>query len=151
MAELAEVTDPRRDSPPCRHKGCGAQRGDRWCYTATGFRRHWHAVRRADVDNPPAAGQPTAPAGKLARRRPSEAQQRILGAAMGNGGLYELSGYTFHGDAQRRAAMGAMSNPARGWFTRLRETQHGTLYEITNAGRAAFYRYEEWMQGGPTS
>lgn len=137
--------DPRRNAPPCPLKTCRAVAGDLWCYTPTGFRRHWHAARWRIVEG----GQPKAEtaAGALSGRRPSEAQHRILAWAIHQAGYYDLSGYTFHGDAQRRAAMTAMADPARGWFARVRATDHGTLYKITDAGRAAFQRYENWMNG----
>lgn len=134
---MAAVTE----APACPF--CRAQAGDRWCYTATNFRRHWHAMRWALVDAAKAAA--VQPARKPRAKRASEAQYRIMVAAMGAGGLYELSGYTFHGDAQRRAAMRAMVD--RGWFRYVRETQHGSLHELTNDGRNAFYAYEEWMRG----
>jgi hypothetical protein len=145
---VAVVTDPRTVAPDCPLKTCSATVGDVWCYTPTGFRRHWHAARRAVVAGATAPAVPAA--GKLAGRRPSEAQQRILAAAMAGGGMYELSGYTFHGDAQRRAAMTAMADQARGWFRQLHHTDHGTMFEITDTGRNAYYRYKDWMNGGPT-
>ena len=137
---------PRRNSPACAFKGCGAQAGDRWCYTATGFRRHWHAVRRAT-----AAGQPAPagkPAGSLAGRRPSDKQADMLAWAIHGDGTYEVSGYGLRGEAQKRNAMNSMADESRGWFRRLRETDDGTLYEITDAGRQASARYETWMNGG---
>lgn len=137
---MAAVTDP----PACPF--CRAQAGDRWCYTATNFRRHWHAMRWALVDAAKAAAPAPAPAParKPKPKRASEAQYRILCRAMTDGGLYELSGYRFHGDAQRRAAMRAMVE--KQWFRYVRETQHGSLHELTNDGRNAFYAYEEWMR-----
>jgi hypothetical protein len=63
-------------------------------------------------------------------------------------GRVEISGYTFHGDARRRATMLSMADPTRRWFTHVKETDHGTLYEITDDGRAAWKRYEDWMNGG---
>jgi hypothetical protein len=125
---------------------CGAQAGDPWCYTATGFRRHQHAVRVRDAQGvPPAAEKP---AGSLAGRRPTDKQYLIILAAANGEGCYEVSGYGFHGEAQIRAAMDAMVDDARGWFTRVRETQHGTLFQLTDAGRTAGIRYETWMNGG---
>lgn len=139
-------TDPRGNAPACPRDRCRATAGDLWCYTATGFRRHWHAARRllAAGQNPPAA----AADGSRTGQRPSEAQQRILTQAVAGGGLYEVSGYTFAGDAQRRAAMTAMAGPACGWFRHVQETPHGDVYEITDAGRRAYYRYQDWMNGG---
>lgn len=145
---MDQVTDPRRNAPACPRPSCGARAGDPWCLTATGFPRGMHAARLALIrGEEPAAGKP---AGALTGRRPSEAQQRILVQAAAAGGLYELSGYRFHGDAQRRAAMTAMADDARGWFREVRHTDHGTLFEITTAGRSAAYRYEDWMNGRPT-
>jgi len=138
------LTDPRRNAPAC--PTCVAQAGDVWCYTATGFRRHWHAARRRAADGQPAPEQK--PAGHLTGRRPSDKQANILAAAIAGDDTYEVSGYGFHGEAQKRAAMLAMADEARGWFRHLRETQHGTLYEITDAGRDAAARYETWMNGG---
>ncbi len=143
--------DPVTTIPACRHKTCGARPGDRNCYTPTGFVRHWHVIRVNDA----AAGDQTtepdrAPAGRLAGRRPSEKQAGILAQAVHNGGLYEMSGYSFAGDAQRRAATLSMAGEERGWFQHVRETQHGTLYEITPAGRDALARWDAWMNGGTT-
>lgn len=138
--------DPRRNAPACPKPGCGAPVGDPWCYTLTGFRRHWHAPRRRLADGQKPATPPAA--GALAGHRPSEAQHRMLAVAIRQDGYYELSGYNFHGDAQRRATMHAMVDPARGWFSHVKEVQHGTLYRITAAGRAAWQRYENWMEGG---
>lgn len=137
---MAAVTDPRVDAPACPHSGCGAQAGDPRCYTRTGFPRHQHAVRKKTDAREKVAG-------KLAARRPSDAQHRIMQQAMGGGGLYELSGYRFRGDAQRQSAMAAMADVERGWFRFVEERQHGTLYELTEAGRLAYYRYEDWMNG----
>ncbi len=141
------LTDPRAHAPACTYEGCGAQAGDLWCYTATRFRRPWHYVRRqaAAGESAPAPK----PAGSLTNRRPSHKQGDMLAFAIANGGTYEVSGYGFHGEAQKRNAMLAMVNEARGWFRHLRETQHGTLYEITEAGWLASDRYETWLSGGP--
>ena len=139
--------DPRVNTPDCPHPGCPAKAGNAWCYTATGFPRSMHAARLALI-----AGEApkTGPAdGSLAARRPSHLQADILSWALADpAGRWELSGYRFRGDAQRRSAMAAMSHPARGWFTHVKETDHGTLYEITDAGREAWGRYEIWMSGG---
>lgn len=142
---MAAVTDIRKNPPACPLPTCPAGEGDRFCYTATGFPRQWHTARRKRAlgDTAP---EPSA-AGSLAHRRPSEAQHRLLAQAMAGGGVYELSGYRFHGDAQRRRAMQAMAGTERGWFRHVRETPHGTVYEITDDGRSAYYRYEDWMDG----
>jgi hypothetical protein len=88
---------------------------------------------------PPAAGSRTG-------SRPSHIQARLLGRALDNAdGEWELSGYRFNGDAQRRAAMQAMAGETRRWFVKVRDTEHGTLYRITAEGRAAFGRYAKWM------
>lgn len=141
MADDTAPADPRVNTPACRHPDCGALAGDPACYTATGFPRGQHKVRWK-----PAA--PTPEPGSLSDRRPSSKQHDIMRQAMAAGGLYELSGYRFHGDAQRRAAMQPMADPARGWFRRVRDTDHGTLYDLTDAGRNAYYRYQDWMDGG---
>lgn len=142
---MAEVTDPRKNAPACTHKGCGAQAGDRRCYTATGFRRHWHAVRvRAAAGVGP---QPAKKEGSLAGRRPSHKQYDIILAAFRGNRRFEVSGYGLHGEAQTRRAMDAMVDPARGWFVHVAETAHGTLFELTAAGVAAGVRYEQWMNG----
>jgi hypothetical protein len=141
-----ELTDPRPAAPACPFRGCGAQAGDLWCYTPTGFRRHWHACRRAAAQGTPVTdGKPTPgrPVG-----RPTHKQADILAWAINNGGEYEVSGYTFRGDAQKRAAMRAMTDASRGWFEQVRHTDHGTLYKITDAGLAASARYENWLNGG---
>lgn len=131
--------------PACTFRGCGAQAGDRWCYTATGFRRHMHAVRRRLIAGEPAAEKS---AGSLAGRKPTDAQAKMLGAAIAtDDGLFEVSGYNHHGDAQRRATMKAMTDPARGWFTFAHSTAHCEVYRITDAGRAAWQRYDDWMHG----
>jgi hypothetical protein len=137
-----ELTDPRRNPVACPEPTCGAQQGDLWCYTPTGFRRGFHSSRRAL-----ALGQP-APAKKKPSTdaRPSHKQGDMLAWAIHHDGQYEVSGYTFHGEAQKRAAMNAMVE--RSWFRRLRDTDHGTLYEITDDGRQASARYENWMSGG---
>lgn len=133
-------TDPRLNTPDCPRSGCGAKAGDPQCYSATGFPVPMHKVRLHGAAREKVAG-------RLAHRRPSDKQYLILAAAVDAGGMYELSGYRFAGDAQRRAAMTAMVDVERGWFVRLRDTQHGTLYEITDAGRNAYYRYVDWMDG----
>ncbi len=137
------MTDIRRNSPAC--PSCPAQAGDLACYTATGFPRHWHARRRtlALGGTLPAAK----PAKSRAGARPSHKQADILASAISNDGVYEVSGYRFRGDAQRRSAMAAMSDDTRGWFTHAGETPHGTLYKITQTGRDAWARYEAWMRG----
>lgn len=142
---MAEVSDPRRSAPACPTKSCRAVAGDPWCYTATGFRRHMHAARWALIEGKPVSERP---AGSMAGRRPSHLQADILSWAIADeNGQWELSGYTFSGDAQRRAAMLAMSDEPRGWFTKVRETDHGTLYQVTDVGRAAWQRYDDWMNG----
>jgi hypothetical protein len=70
----------------------------------------------------------------------------MLAWALAHGGTYEVSGYTFRGEAQKRAAMNSMVE--RAWFRRLRNTDQGTLYEVTDDGKAASARYEAWMNGG---
>jgi hypothetical protein len=138
--------------PACPLATCTAGAGVSHCYTATGFPRPMHAVRvalmqdtvRAADSTPPAAPRP---AGRLTGRRPSDKQAAILAAAIRGGGMYELSGYRFAGDAQRRAAVVAMADDARGWMREVEETEHGTLYEITNEGRDAEARYRAWMNG----
>lgn len=137
--------------PACTLATCGAGAGVSYCLTPTGFRRPMHAVRvaalRATADGIPVVSAPPTPAGKNAHRRPSEKQANILGRAVDNGGLYELSGYGFHGEAQKRQAVLAMADPSRGWMRHVQETQHGTVYEITNEGRDALARYRDWMNG----
>lgn len=140
------VTDLRKNPVPCTFRGCGAQQGDLNCYTATGFPRPWHAVRRSAAAGETPAAAPAA--GSASGRRPTHKQADILLSAVHNdSGEYEVSGYRFHGDAQRRQAMDSMVGPARGWFERVRHTDHGTLYKITDAGRAASDRYEAWLGG----
>lgn len=136
-----EVSDPRLNAPACPRAGCNAAAGELWCYTATGFRRHWHTARRQ------LAAGATVPASKPNPNvRPSHKQADMLAFAVtAGGGQYEVSGYTFAGDAQKRAAMRAMVE--RGWFRRVRDTDHGTLYEVTDDGKAAAARYETWMNG----
>lgn len=139
--------------PACPLATCTAGAGVSHCYTATGFPRPMHAVRVTLMQQAATAADSTPPveprpAGHLAGRRPSDKQALILAAAIRNGGVYELSGYRFAGDAQRRAAVLAMANDSRGWMRKLRETEHGTLYEITNEGRNAEARYRAWMNGG---
>jgi hypothetical protein len=143
------LTDPRADAPECTQKGCGAQAGDPWCYSGPGrFRRHWHAVRVAAAKGH--AAPPAKKAGSLAGRLPTDKQAHIIAvAAATESGPYEVSGYGFHGEAQTRRAMDAMTDPARGWFEHVRETQHGTLFKLTGAGRAINTRYENWMNGAP--
>lgn len=151
MATLNELlTAP---IPACTLATCGAPAGARYCLTPTGFRRPLHAVRVAAIEA--AAATPITPAaprpaGRLAHRRPSDKQARLLAQAVNNGGLYELSGYGFHGEAQRRTAVLAMTDDARGWMRHVRQTQHGDLYEITNGGRDALARYQTWMNGRAT-
>jgi hypothetical protein len=150
-----QVTRPAVNIPACRYKTCGAREGDRRCYTTTGWARHMHAIRVQDITaaanttTVPAAAPEQNPAGHLTGRRPSDKQAGILAqAANDDNGQYELSGYGFHGEAQRRAAVSAMTDPARGWLRHVRETRHGTLYQITTPGRAALTRYTTWMSGG---
>jgi hypothetical protein len=137
---VATVTEPRRNAPSC--PSCRAEVGDPWCYTATGFRRHHHETRRKL-----AAGQPPAAStkGSKSDAMPTQAQQRMLSSAVDGGGLVEVSGYQFHGDAQRRATMAAMVADTRGWFRYVRDTPHAAVYEITDQGRLAYYRHvERW-------
>jgi hypothetical protein len=138
-----ELSDIRRNAVACPEPNCKAQEGDLSCYTATGFPRGWHASRRRL-----ALGRPD-PAKKAPSPdvRPSHKQADMLAWAIANDGRYEVSGYTFHGDAQKRAAMDSMVG--RTWFRRLHHTDHGTLYEITDEGRQASGRYERWMSGDP--
>lgn len=138
-------------TPACELVTCGAPAGASYCLTPTGFRRPLHAVRLAAMqatadgqDTPPPA---PAPAGRHAHKRPTEKQAGILARAEADGGLYELSGYGFSGEAQRRAAVLSMVNDTRGWMRHVRETTHGTLYEITSPGRGALARYRDWMNG----
>jgi hypothetical protein len=140
------VKDPRVGTPPCPVTSCRAPAGSTWCVTPTGFRRHMHTVRRRMIDGAPAPA--AKPAGSLVRRRPTRPQAGLLAVAVtGPAGEVEVSGYTFSGDAQRRAAMAAMTDPARGWFTYVRSTAHCEVYAVTDAGRAAWRRYEDWMEG----
>lgn len=138
-------------TPVCPLATCDAPAGASYCLTPTGFRRPLHDVRvaamQATAAGTPAPAVEQPPAGRLAHRRPSEKQVKILAVAADDGGLYELSGYGFHGEAQRRAAVLAMVDDSRGWMRHVRETQHGTLYEITNEGRSALARYRDWMNG----
>jgi hypothetical protein len=135
--------------PACPHPGCGAATGDRYCYTPTGFIRHLHTVRKHAIEV--AAGRtgpaPEKKAGRNTRSRPKDKQALILAAAVADGGLYEVSGYGFHREAQRRASVLSMVDESRGWMTHLRETQHGDLYEITTEGRNALARYQAWLRG----
>lgn len=143
-----QVKDPRVDTPPCPLASCRAAAGSTWCVTPTGFRRHMHTVRRRMIDGTPAPAPK--PAGSLVRRRPTRPQAGLLAAAVtGESGEVEVSGYTFRGDAQRRAAMAAMTDEARGWFTYVRSTAHCEVYAVTAAGRAAWQRYDAWMNGAP--
>lgn len=134
--------------PGCPLATCEAGAGDSRCYTATGFPRPMHTARIqlmqtiAQVADTAPAAEPR-PAGRLTGRTPSPKQGRILAAAIRGGGIYELSGYRFAGDAQRRAAVLAMADDARGWMRELRETPHATLYEITPEGRNAEARFRE--------
>lgn len=135
--------DIRRKAHDC--PDCTARAGDLNCYTATGFPRPWHARRRRLALGETLPDKPAA--GSLAGKRPTHKQAEILGWAIANNNQYELSGYRFHGDAQRRAAMTPMADETRGWFDHVRETDHGTLYKITEGGLTAFARYEAWMRG----
>lgn len=139
-----ELTDPRRNPVPCPERTCIAGQGDMWCYTATGFRRHWHVSRRR-LALGQAGPEKKKPSGT---GRPSHKQADMLAYAIATGGTYEVSGYTFNGEAQKRAAMNSMV--ARGWFRRSGSNDHGTLYEVTDDGKAASARYENWLNGGTT-
>lgn len=138
--------------PACPLTTCNAAATVSHCYTATGFPRPMHAARVA-VMQAAAAGAdvgpavPPAPAGRKTGSRPSQKQAGILAAAIARGGLYELSAYRFAGDAQKRAAVLAMADDARGWMRKADETPHATLYEITVEGRNAEARYRDWMNG----
>lgn len=144
---MAELSDPRRDAPACPTATCRAGKGNPWCYTATGFPRAMHTARLKLIAG---AAPAEKTAGSLAGKRPSHLQADILGWAIADpDGQWELSGYRFRGDAQRRAAMLAMAADTRGWFSHVRETDHGTLYQVTDAGRAAWQRYDDWMNGRP--
>lgn len=135
---MADAPDPRLTASNCPR--CTAKAGDPLCYTTSGYPRPMHVVRRNAVVPVP---------GRLAARRPSARQHAMMSQALTNGGLYELSGYQFAGDAQRRAAMTAAADVEHGWFRHVRETAHGTLFELTEEGRLAYYRYEDWMRTPP--
>lgn len=143
--------DPRVDSPACPLATCGMKAGTAYCVTPTGFRRGFHAARRRLIET----GQAPAakPAGHLAGRRPTYPQADMLAAAVSKEGkgLCEVSGYTFHGDAQRRATMQSMVDPARGWFEFSHSTAHCEVYRITAAGRAAYERFLAWYHTPPKS
>lgn len=136
---MAELTDPRQNPVACPEPSCRAEQGDMWCYTPTGWRRHWHAKRiRLALGEPAPAPRKPSTGG-----RPSHKQGDMLAWAIDHGGTYEITGYTFAGEAQKRAAMTAMV--AKDWFRKAGPSQHGTLYEITDGGRQASARYEKWM------
>ncbi len=140
------VKDPRVDTPACPLKTCKAAAGTVWCVTPTGFRRGFHAARRKLIDGGGAPAEKEA--GSLAGRRPTHAQADMLGYAIAAWPeLFEVSGYSFHGDAQRRATMQSMVDDVRGWFTFSHSTAHCEVYRITDAGRAAWQRYDDWMHG----
>ncbi len=147
---MAAVTDPRlTPMPACTQPGCGAAAGDRNCYTASGWRRHPHAVRMralaaADTGEP----EPERTPGRMAGRRPTHKQADILAAAVAAGGLFETCEWSISGAAATRAAVYAMADDARGWMKDVRATKDGRLYEITTEGRNALARYEHWMNGG---
>jgi hypothetical protein len=148
---VGEVTDtfkdPRVNSPACPLKTCKAPADSRFCVTPTGFPRGFHKARLQLIETGQAPAEK--PAGSLAGRRPSYAQAGMLAFALstdGNG-LYEVSGYTFHGDAQRRATMQSMVDEARGWFEFSHSTEHCEVYRITDAGRAAYQRFDDWYHG----
>jgi hypothetical protein len=137
--------DPRVNAPQCPLKTCKAAAGTTYCVTPTGFRRGFHKARLALIETGKAPVEK--PAGSLTDRRPSHAQADMLAAAISRGGLFEVSGYNFHGDAGRRATMQAMADEARDWFTFSHSTAHCEVYQITDAGRAAWRRYDDWMHG----
>lgn len=141
-----DFKDPRVDSPACPLKTCNVGAGTPYCVTPTGFRRGFHAARLRLIESGTAPA--VKPAGSLAGRRPTYAQGDMLEAAIAVWPeLFEVSGYTFHGDAQRRATMQSMVDEKRGWFVYSHSTAHCEVYRITDDGRAAWQRYDDWMHG----
>lgn len=120
-------------------KGCGRPAGKK-CVTAQGYSTPVHKIRVIVARG----GTPT-PVNKGAR--PSHNQADMLAAAIANGGIYLLCGYNFHGVDQLRRTMRACVT--KQWFELREYGQHEDRYEITNAGRNAHARYQEWMDGGP--
>lgn len=119
-------------------KGCGRPAG-KGCVTEQGYSARTHRVRLVVARG----GTPT-PIKKDGR--PSHSQADMLAAAAANGGIFLLCGYNFHGvDAQRRT-MVAMRN--KGWMEFRESGPHEDRYEMTNDGRNALARYQEWMCRG---
>lgn len=141
-----EFKDPRVDAPACPLKTCDAGAGTPYCVTPTGWRRGFHAARLKLIESGTTPAEK--PAGGLAGRRPTHPQADMLQAAIAaKDGMFEVSGYTFTGDAQRRATMQAMVDAKRGWFVYTHSTAHCEVYRVTDAGRAAWQRYDDWMHG----
>lgn len=90
---------------------------------------------------------PAKPSGHLAGRRPSHKMADILAAALRDGGQFETCEWSISGASAARAAVYAMAADARGWMTKVRNTADGELYQVTDAGRAAWQRYDDWMNG----
>jgi hypothetical protein len=121
-------------------KGCGSPAGQ-GCRSPRGNPAPVHRVRLV-VARGGAVGLADAGA------RPSQKQAGILAAAVAAGGIYWVSQYDHHGDAARRRSMRIMVD--RGWFELRDSGAHDDRYEITNLGRNAYARYQEWMNGGST-
>lgn len=118
-------------------RGCGRPAGQ-GCVTAQGYSSAAHRVRIVV-----ARGGRPAPVKKDSR--PSRAQADMLAAAVAGGGIYLLCGYSFHGVDRLRRSMKAMVD--KDWFEFREALQAEDRYEITNGGRNALARYQEWMGG----
>jgi hypothetical protein len=121
-------------------RGCGRPAGQ-GCVTAQGYATTTHRPRLVV-----ARGGTPPPVNKKAR--PSHTQADMLAAATANGGVFLLCGYNFHGVDQQRRTMKSMVD--KEWFEFRESLAHEDRYEITNDGRNALARYEEWMTGGRT-
>lgn len=118
-------------------KGCGQPAG-KPCITGQGYPARAHRVRMIVARG----GTPT-PVNREAR--PSHHQADMLAAAVGNGGIFLLCGYSFHGvDVQRRTMTSLVT---KGWMEFRESGPHEDRYEITMGGRNALGRYQDWMSG----
>ncbi len=118
-------------------QGCGASAGAS-CVTPSGYASAPHRVRTVV-----ARGGQAGPVNKGGR--PSYTQGDMLGAAIANDGSYPLIPAGFHGAAPVRQAMTAMER--KGWFVFRRSGPTEDWYEITEDGRDAHVRYENWYFG----
>lgn len=123
----------------CPAPRCQQPAGKR-CVTASGYAAATHRARvivaRGGTVRPVNAGG-----------RPSHLQADILAAALADGGVYMLCGYSLSGVDRLRRSVRAMQD--KGWMRFVKSHDHEDEYRVTDDGRVAHARYETWMSTPP--